>query len=67
MDRHLLWAARVTGLAGVLLCAAAIIARLAGNYAIGPFQVGTVLIGGMAATLLACLAYLVILAEARRL
>jgi hypothetical protein len=40
------------------------LARLAGAYWLGGYQVGTILQAGMAATLLACLAYLVTLVEA---
>jgi len=65
MDKHLLWLARVSALLGIALCAAAVITRLLGSYAMGPFQVGTVLLAGMAATIVACLAYLIVLVEAR--
>jgi hypothetical protein len=57
------WIARLAGLAGVAAIVVAVLARVAGAYWLGGFQVGTLLQAGMAATLLACLAYLVALAE----
>ena len=60
------WIARLAGIAGVVVMALAVLGRLAGAYLLGSFQVGTVLQGGMAATLVACLAYLAALAEPRR-
>ena len=57
------WIARLAGVAGVLAMAVAVLARLAGAYHLGSFQVGTILQIGMAATLVACLAYLVALVE----
>ena len=61
----LLWLARISGLVGVGLCVVAVIGRLAGAFVLGSFQTGTVLIVGMAATLIACLGYLVFLVEGR--
>lgn len=57
------WVARLAGLVGVAAIVVAVLARVAGAYWVGSFQVGTLLQAGMAATLLACLAYLVALAE----
>ena len=58
------WIARLAGIVGVAAIAVAIAARLAGAYWFGGLQVGTILQAGMAAMLLACLAYLVALVEA---
>lgn len=63
MQVLLRWAARIAGLVGIAAMAIAVIGRIAGLYWFGMFQVGTVLQGGMAAVLLACLAYLAALAE----
>ena len=66
MDRHLLWMARASALLGLMLCVVAVVTRLLGSYVLGSFEVGTVLLAGMAATLMACLAYLLVLVESRR-
>lgn len=65
MHKLLLWIARIAGAAGVAAMALAATGRLAGVYWIAGFQVGTVLQAGMAATLVACLGYVAVLAEAR--
>lgn len=59
------WLARVAGLVGIAAIVVAVLGRIVGLYWLGSFQVGTVLQGGMAAVLLACLAYLALLVEAR--
>jgi len=66
MRMLLLWMGRVGGVAGVILCAVAIVVRLRGEFNFGGFQVGTLLLGGMAAVLLGCLGYLAFLAERER-
>jgi hypothetical protein len=43
--------------------AAAVAGRLVGEYWLAGFQVGTILQAGMAATLVACLAYMTVLVE----
>jgi hypothetical protein len=63
MKTVLLLVGRLSGLAGVILCAAAFVGRLTGTWMLGGFQVGTVLQAGMAAMLLGCLAYCAHLAE----
>ena len=57
------WIARLAGIAGVAAIAVAMVSRLAGAYLVGSFQVGTLLQAGIAAAVLACLAYLVALVE----
>lgn len=59
----LIWLARVSAVGGVLLIAVAVIARLSGVYSLGGYHSATILQGGMAAVLLACLGYLMALAE----
>lgn len=66
MRTLLLWIGRVGGVGGVILCAVAIVVRLRGEFNLGGFQVGTLLLGGMAAVLLGCLGYLAFLAERER-
>lgn len=65
MKNLMLWMARGAAFVGALLCAVAVLVRLSGAYTLGSFQIGTVLIAGMAAVLLACLGYLVVLVEGR--
>lgn len=66
MRTLLLWMGRIGGVAGVILCAVAIVVRLRGEFNLGGFQIGTLLLGGMAAVLLGCLGYLAFLAEGDR-
>ena len=66
MRTLLLWMGRIGGVAGVILCAVAMVVRLRGEFNFGGFQVGTLLLGGMAAVLLGCLGYLAFLAERER-
>jgi hypothetical protein len=63
MNELLRWTGRMAGAVGVLLCLVSCAARVAGVWTIAGFQIGTMLQGGIAAMVLACLAYLVILAE----
>jgi hypothetical protein len=63
MEMLLRWTGRLAGLAGVLICAGAVLARLGGAYVMGGFQVGTLLLAGVAAMLVGCLSYLALLAE----
>jgi hypothetical protein len=62
----LMWIARLAGLFGITTIAIAFGARLAGAYWLAGFQTGTILLAGMAATLVACLAYVAILVERPR-
>ena len=66
MQALLIWAARIAAVAGVALIATAAMARVSGVYSLGSFQTGTILQAGMAAVLLACLGYLMTLAERAR-
>lgn len=66
MEKLLLWVGRLGAVAGVLLCAVAVVARLRGLYIFGGFQTGTLLLAGMAAMLAGCLGYLAAIAERGR-
>lgn len=63
MRTSLLWIARLAGLLGIATIAVAFGARLGGAYWVAGFQTGTILQAGMAAMLVACLAYVAILVE----
>ena len=66
MDTLLLWVGRIAGLGGVVLCAWAVTIRVQGSYFVGGFQVGTLLLAGMTAILIACLCLLVVLTNRPR-
>ena len=55
----------VGGLAGVVLCLASVVARLAGAYWIGGFQTGTLLQAGIAAMVFGCFCFLAALTHGR--
>lgn len=63
MQDVLVWIGRLAGVAGVALCAVAVVARLIGAFWLGGFQVGTLLQVGVAAMVLGCLGYLAALTE----
>jgi hypothetical protein len=65
VDKLVLLVARASGLVGVALTLFAVLARLAGFHILGRFESATLLDGGMAAMLLASLAYAYLIAEAR--
>lgn len=65
MTNLLLWVGRIGGAVGVLTCTVAVLGRLRGVYGIGGFQIGTLLLAGMAAMLVGCVGYLAALAENR--
>lgn len=67
MRMLLIWAARLSAAAGVLLVAVAVVTRLGGSYRVGSFDVATVLIGGMIGMVAACLAYVASIAEYSRI
>ncbi len=62
----LLWIGRLSGAVGVLLTAVSVGARLAGKYELGSFQSLTLLDAGTAGMVMACLAYIAVLAERQR-
>ena len=63
MRTLLVWIARLAGVLGIATIAVAFGVRLAGAHWLGSFQIGTILQVGMAAVLVACLAYVAILVE----
>jgi hypothetical protein len=64
MNDVLLWLGRLAGVAGLAVCAVAGLARVSGAYWLGAFQVGTLLLGGIA--LLAAGCFLLLLFVTRR-
>jgi hypothetical protein len=54
MNTILLAVGRVAGFAGAILCALAVVLRISGRYTIGDFQLGTLLVTGIAAMTRAC-------------
>jgi hypothetical protein len=66
MANLLLWIGRIGGIAGALTCGIAVLARIGGVYGVAGFQVGTMLLAGMAAMLVGCLGYLAAVAERGR-
>ena len=65
MNNLLLWIGRAAGVAGVLLCIVAAAIRLSGAFWVAGMQVTTLLSGGMALMLAACLSYVAAIAERR--
>ncbi len=65
MDKLLIWIGRIAGLAGFLVALAAVVVRLGGQWRIGDLSVGTLLNGGVAAMVVATLAYAAAIAERR--
>ena len=65
MHTLLVWIGRLGGIFGVLLCAVAVLQRLRGVYNVAGFQIGTLLLGGVAAMLVGCLGYLAAIVERR--
>jgi len=65
MRTLLVWVGRLGGILGVLLCAASVLLRLRGVFNVAGFQVGTLLLAGVAAMLVGCLGYLAAIVERR--
>ncbi len=63
MGNLLMWIGRLGGVLGLLLIAGAVLARFRGTYNLAGFQVGTLLLAGIAAMVVGCLSYLAFLAE----
>lgn len=63
MQKLLLWVGRIGGGVGVIVCAIAILMRMRGVYNFAGFQIGTLLLGGVAAMVLGCLGYVAAIAE----
>ena len=54
MNDVLLWVGRLAGVMGVLVCAAALVVRLANSFTLGGFEIGTLFLGGTAAMVAGC-------------
>lgn len=63
METLLIAIGRLAGLAGAVVCAVAVVARLTGAYWLGGFQLTTLLQAGVAAMVLGCLCLLMALLE----
>lgn len=61
MNSLLLLVGRLAGGAGMLLCIAAFGVRLTGVYFLGGFQLGTLLLAGIAAMIAGCFCLLIVL------
>ena len=61
MNDMLLWGGRGAGVIGLLLCVAGVGGRVSGQYWLGPFQVGTLLLAGTSAMIAGCFCLLVLL------
>lgn len=66
MENLLLWIGRCAGLAGAAMSLVAMATRLSGHFWIAGLPAASLLLGGMASMLVACLAYLAVLAEPQR-
>ena len=66
MENLLRWIGRLGGAAGIVLCAVAVLMRLRGVYNVAGFQIGTLLLAGIAAMMVGCLAYVASIAERPR-
>jgi hypothetical protein len=63
MERSLIWLGRIGGIAGIVICAIAVLTRLMGAYWLAGFQTSTLLLAGMAGMIFACLCFLTVLTE----
>ena len=61
METPLLLIGRLAGMAGALLSAVAVMTRLTGNYSLGGFDLGTLLLAGASAMTAGCLCLLLVL------
>jgi hypothetical protein len=61
MNKWLLSIGRLAGIVGVLMATLAVISRAMGHYDLGGFGVGMLLLGGVAAMVLACFCLLAVL------
>ena len=66
MANLLLWIGRLGGLVGLAITVIAVVARLQGLFLLGGFQVGTLLLAGIAGMVAGCLGYAAALAERPR-
>jgi hypothetical protein len=65
MRTLLVWVGRLGGIFGVVLCAGSVLLRFRGVFNIAGFQIGTLLLAGVATMLVGCLGYLAAIVERR--
>ena len=63
MESLLLWMGRIAGVLGIAISIWAAFSRLTGGYYVGGFQIGTLLLAGMTAMLVACICFLMVLTD----
>ena len=63
MVKLLMWIGRIAGLVGLGSAGTAVLIRATGQWHLGNLQIGTLLQAGIAAMVLATLAYVAVLAE----
>lgn len=66
METLLRWLARAAGIGGAAMAVFAVVSRLRGDYTIGGFQTGTLLVMATCALALAAVCYAAILVECGR-
>jgi len=66
MNNLLLRAGQLAGLLGILLMAVSVAARLTGRYALGDFQIGTLLLASIGALAVGCFLMLWSIADRTR-
>ena len=66
METLLLWLGRLAAIAGLAMVAWAACSRLTGIYFAAGYQVGTLLLVGIAAMLVGCVCFLVVLTDRSR-
>ena len=66
MIKLLMWIGRIAGLVGFGAAASAVLLRTMGQWHLGGLQIGTLLQAGVAAMVLAALAYVAALAERKQ-
>ena len=65
MEQFLLWSGRLVGAGGVLLTGLAVVVRINSTFALFGFQIGTLLLVGVAATAVGCFCLLMVLTSRR--
>lgn len=58
MNRFVLLGGRFIGLLGILMMATSVVGRLAGNFTLGGFETGTLLLAGIGAVSVGCFLFL---------
>ena len=58
MNNVLVLIGLIAGVAGVVICAVAVLVRFSGEYSVGAYQVSTLLLAGVTAMVAGCLCFL---------